>query len=82
MEKEVHLINLLKGIAEKHNSTLSQIAIAWILQQPGMSSAIIGTQNQKHFIENIQAIDVKLSEEEVAVLKDCSETVIESLRML
>jgi Predicted oxidoreductases (related to aryl-alcohol dehydrogenases) len=55
----------VKGIANEHNATISQIAAAWVLAKEGMSSAIIGTQNANHFIENIDAINLALTGEDI-----------------
>ncbi len=79
MVKELPLLNLLKDIARTHNATVSQTAAAWVLRQKGMSSAIIGTQNLSHFIENIEAIDLELTIEEMDQLDKISKEVISKL---
>ena len=39
-----------------------------MIAQNGMSSAIVGTQNAKHFVENIKSVDIVLTEDEIADL--------------
>ncbi len=55
-------VQKLKPIAESANLTLSQLAIAWVLQNPNVSSAIIGATKPEQIKENVKASGVKLSE--------------------
>lgn len=79
MQIELPLLERLKEVAQAHNATVSQTAIAWVLAQNGMSSAIVGTQNLKHFIENIDAIDLELTQEELNHISETSKEVISRL---
>ena len=53
----------LKPIAEKEGLTLAQLAVAWVLQNPNVSSAIIGATKPAQIKENVKASGVKLSTE-------------------
>ena len=79
LETEKPLMNSLKAVVQVHNGTISQIAAAWVLAQRGMSSAIIGTQNPRHFVENIHSVDIELTQEEIDVLNKTSSEVIGKL---
>jgi len=79
MEKETELILLMKEIAESKGATISQIAISWLLHQKGFTSAIVGTQNEKHFVENVRSTDIELSDHELERLDEISTEVINSL---
>ncbi|HEY5561186.1 MAG TPA: aldo/keto reductase [Clostridiaceae bacterium] len=79
MKIELPLLNLMRDIADAHNVAISQTAAAWVLAQNGMSSAIIGTQNLNHFIENIDAINLKLTDVEMEELDKTSQGVISKL---
>lgn len=81
MRAEQPLLNLLDATSKAHEASISQVAIAWVLKQRGMSSAIVGTQNEKHFINNLDAVDVELDASEVASLDECSRAVLEQLVM-
>lgn len=76
MKMEAPLLEKLREVAEAHNATIAQIAVAWVLAQDGMSSAIIGTQSAKHFVENIKSVAIDLTEDEIAVLGSISNAVI------
>ncbi|MGR7813013.1 aldo/keto reductase [Lacinutrix undariae] len=54
-------------IAEAHNMTLAQMALAFVTQQPFVTSNIIGATNLKQLKENIESINITLSD---AILKE------------
>lgn len=53
-------VQRLKPIADSVDLTLSQLAIAWVLQNPNVSSAIIGASKPAQIKENVKASGVKL----------------------
>ena len=53
----------LKPIAEREGLSLAQLAVAWVLQNPNVSSAIIGATKPAQIKENVKASGVKLSKE-------------------
>jgi diketogulonate reductase-like aldo/keto reductase len=57
----------LTKIAERHGTTTSQIAIAWVLRQPGMI-AIPKASNEEHVRDNARSIEIKLTSEDFAEL--------------
>ena len=56
----------LKQIAEEHGRNLPQFALAWILSNEVITSAICGATSLKHLEQNLGATEVKLSKEELA----------------
>ncbi|MDR3712050.1 MAG: aldo/keto reductase [Puia sp.] len=52
------------AIAQKHNSTVAQVALAWLLHRSPNILLIPGTSSLQHLKENLQAGKVHLSEEE------------------
>lgn len=79
LKAETPLLEALREIAQMHGATVSQIAAAWVMAQEGVSSAIIGTQNEKHFVENIRSVEIELTAEELKRLDDTSARVTEQL---
>jgi aryl-alcohol dehydrogenase-like predicted oxidoreductase len=65
-------IQLLRPIAEEAGLTMSQLAVAWTLQNPNVSSAIIGASRPEQVTENAKAAGVTL---EPAVMKAIDEAV-------
>ena len=54
----------LKKIAEDHGRTLTQFSLAWIINNPVVSSAVIGASSAKQLEDNVKAVDIKLTDEE------------------
>ncbi|MFM8192675.1 MAG: aldo/keto reductase, partial [Actinomycetota bacterium] len=63
-------VQKLKPIAEKEGLTLAQLAVAWVLQNPNVSSAIIGATKPSQIKENVKASGVKLSTETMKAIDD------------
>ena len=76
LEAETELLELMKKIAGTRHITCGQLALAWLFHQKGLCSALVGTQSEKHFLENIQAVGVSLSAEDLSVLDKVSAKVI------
>lgn len=56
-------VEKLIQIAEQLHIPLSQLALAWILRQPNVSSALIGASRPDQVVENVKAVDVELDED-------------------
>ncbi|RWL48590.1 MAG: aldo/keto reductase [Mesorhizobium sp.] len=57
----------LEAIAARHNATAAQIALAWVMAQPGVI-AIPKATRQEHVRQNAAALDIKLTPEDFADL--------------
>jgi methylglyoxal reductase len=68
----------LDPIARKYNASIAQVVIAWTLEQPGVTHALVGARNRQHAIENSQAGDLALTAQELQridrVIEQFSET--------
>jgi pyridoxine 4-dehydrogenase len=60
----------IKSIAEKHDATTAQIALAWLLKRSPNILLIPGTKSVQHLQENLKAADIELSDEEYETLAD------------
>jgi aryl-alcohol dehydrogenase-like predicted oxidoreductase len=56
-------VQQLKPIAESVDLTMAQLAVAWVLQNPNVSAAIIGASRPEQVTENVKAAGVKLSDD-------------------
>ncbi|MGH7573442.1 MAG: aldo/keto reductase, partial [Gemmatimonadota bacterium] len=59
----LEVVNELVGLAGQAGSTPSQLAIAWCLRRPEVSSAIVGATKERHVDDNVAAADLDLGEE-------------------
>ncbi|NIE68656.1 aldo/keto reductase [Burkholderia sp. Ax-1719] len=67
-ERTYTLIDELEKIALAHESTVARIALAWVRQQPGVTSTLIGARRVSQLDDNLQSIEITLSAEELAHL--------------
>ncbi|MFZ5825472.1 MAG: aldo/keto reductase family protein [Bacillota bacterium] len=54
-------IQNLRVVAERYDLTIAQLALAWVLQRPEVTSALIGASRPEQIEENVKAAGVKLS---------------------
>lgn len=64
VEKGYKVVDLLKEIGQNHGASPAQVAIAWILTKPFISSVIIGANKMAQLEDNLGADDLKLSSHE------------------
>ncbi|MDP9076195.1 MAG: aldo/keto reductase [Bacteroidota bacterium] len=58
----------LKQIADKHNATVHQVALSWLLNHSDNILLIPGTSSVKHLEENLNAVSLELTEEDIQEL--------------
>jgi aryl-alcohol dehydrogenase-like predicted oxidoreductase len=71
-EKAYDIIEVMKKIADGRNITVAQVALAWLLHQPVVTSVIVGANKEKQLADNLKATEVKLDEQELKLLDDIS----------
>jgi aryl-alcohol dehydrogenase-like predicted oxidoreductase len=59
-DEVLEAVQRLKPLADEAGLTLAQLAVAWVLQNPGVSSAIIGATKPSQIKENVKASGIKL----------------------
>jgi aryl-alcohol dehydrogenase-like predicted oxidoreductase len=64
------LVNLVKEIAASKNATPAQIALAWVLAQKPWIAPIPGTRKLTRLEENLGAVDIELTANDLRVLND------------
>lgn len=62
-EENLEKVEQLMKIAEEVGVSLPQLALAWILHQPGITSALIGASKPEQVEENVKAVEIDLSSE-------------------
>lgn len=56
----LEVVHQLDGLANELGLKLSQLALAWTLRLPGISSALIGATRPEQIVENAQSVDIEL----------------------
>jgi aryl-alcohol dehydrogenase-like predicted oxidoreductase len=66
------IVDKLDEVAQGRGMTMSQVALAWLLSQPVITSPIIGANSVEQLRESLGACGVKLSQEEMDALNEAS----------
>ena len=61
-------VEALQAIASAKGATLSQLALAWLLAQPGVTATIIGPRTPEQLQDNLKALDVTITDEDRAAI--------------
>ena len=59
----------LAQVAAQRGASRAQVALAWLLRKPGITAPIIGASGPGHFDDALAALELKLSDAEVAALE-------------
>lgn len=62
-EEKIEKVRQLSGVAAELNISVGNLALAWILRQPNVSSALVGASNPQQVEENVKASGIELSED-------------------
>jgi aryl-alcohol dehydrogenase-like predicted oxidoreductase len=66
------ILETVENIAQTRQASISQIALAWLLTNPVISSPIIGPRTLVQLEDNLGAADLRLSEEQMSTLNEVS----------
>ncbi|MDO7847727.1 aldo/keto reductase [Hymenobacter sp. M29] len=66
------IIDKLRPMAEAKNTTVAALALAWLLHQPVVSTVIIGAKKMDQLEDNLKAVDVQLTPDELKQLDEVS----------
>jgi aryl-alcohol dehydrogenase-like predicted oxidoreductase len=73
LERNWHVLDVVHKLAEQRGTSMGQIAIAWVLARPAVTSVILGARTLDQLNDNLSAADVSLSDDEMHLLDDASE---------
>ncbi len=61
-----HVLETVEALAAEKKVTSSQLALAWVMRQPGVTSPIIGPRTMAHLEDNLGALEVTFTDEDTA----------------
>jgi aryl-alcohol dehydrogenase-like predicted oxidoreductase len=70
LERNLEVVERLREFAEQRGHTLPQLAVAWVLAQPGLHVAITGARRPAHIEGIAPAAEIELSEDELAEIDE------------
>ena len=65
IEKTNAFLAKIKPLADEKDASLSQLVLRWTIERPGITIALVGARNAKQSVQNAEAINVKLSPDEI-----------------
>ncbi len=66
------VVDAMRPIAERHQASVAQVALAWLLSRKQVSSVIIGAKTPEQLTDNLGACALTLSTEDLQALEDVS----------
>jgi aryl-alcohol dehydrogenase-like predicted oxidoreductase len=71
-ERGVRILAVLDAVAQKNETTSAQVALAWLLAQPGVTAPIVSATTTEQLADTLKAATLTLSDEDVAELTEAS----------
>jgi aryl-alcohol dehydrogenase-like predicted oxidoreductase len=72
LEKGYNIVDALAAVAARRSATVAQVALAWLLHQPSVTSVIIGARNATQLKDNLGSVDVTLDAEDLKQIDEVS----------
>jgi methylglyoxal reductase len=76
-KRVMQMLQAFRPVTDRHDCTLTQLAIAWTIHRPGCSHALVGARNATQAAENAGAAAIRLSDEDQQLMN----SVIEEYRV-
>ena len=67
------VVDALKEVGARHGASPARVALAWVLGRPAVSSVIVAARKPEHLEDNIRAVDLQLSKDDVRLLDAASD---------
>ena len=69
LSQNLALVERLRQVGEKYHRPPGQAAVSWVLRNPAVTAAIVGARNAQQVEKNVGAVDLQLSEADVAEIE-------------
>lgn len=76
-ERAYNVLDVLSPMAKEKDTSISQLALAWLLHQPVVSSVIIGATKLYQLEDNLKAVNIAFTTDELSLLNKVSELPVE-----
>jgi aryl-alcohol dehydrogenase-like predicted oxidoreductase len=71
-EKAYDIIDVMAEIGKRHNVSVAKVALNWVIKQPAVTSTIIGAKTLEQLTDNIAAVNLQLTPEDLLQLNEIS----------
>lgn len=72
-EEGYDVVEVMDEIAQKKNASIPQVALAWLLHQPGVTAPIIGAKKMSQLEDNLASAELNLSADELSQIAETTE---------
>jgi aryl-alcohol dehydrogenase-like predicted oxidoreductase len=72
-EMGYRVVDTLKEVASRHDTSPARVALAWVLRRAAVSSVIVAARKAEQLEDNIRAVDLQLSDDDVRLLDAASD---------
>lgn len=69
-QSDFDVVDRITEVAKKRGISNARVALAWVLQQPGITAPIVGASKMHHLDDAVAALDVRLSDDELQALAE------------
>jgi aryl-alcohol dehydrogenase-like predicted oxidoreductase len=69
LSENLALVERLRQVGQRHGRPPGQVAIAWVLQNPAVTGAIVGARNAKQVEGNVGAANFHLTDDEITQIE-------------
>ena len=69
-DDDFQVVDRVTEIAGKRGVPNAQVALAWLLQKPGVTAPIVGASKPNHLDDALAALELKLDADEIAALEE------------
>ncbi len=76
-EKAYAVVDVMRNVAADHGASVAQVALAWVLANPAVTSVIIGARRMSQFDDDLGAVELELSGAELRELDEASRLPLE-----
>lgn len=71
-DRGFRIIDVLRAVGEAHDVSVAQVALAWLLHKPAVTSVIVGAKTVAQLQDNLSACEVHLTDAELSALDEVS----------
>ncbi len=71
-ERLWRIVDVAAEVGEAHGVSAAQVALAWLLTRPAVASLVVGARTEAQLLDNVAAVDLRLTEDDLARLNAAS----------
>ncbi len=72
-ERGIRILAVLDAVAQRNEASSAQVALAWLLKQPGVTAPIVSATSVEQLHDTLKAVTLELTDADVAELTEASE---------